>query len=677
MGAVSAGKRMKKKIVPGKGQGPSEDQAKAQESNGLYARIVEAANQAIFVIQDGRLKFANSRARGFLQQPIENLTAERILSLVHPDDRAMIRDRYERRVRGGDVPKVYCLRLVDGRGETRWAEFNVTLIQWEGRPATLTLAENITARNPLEIRLREGERTTRALLDASPNMEFLIDTQGKILAANEAFRRTFGKDGQPVEGLNIAAVAYPEEAQVNAEKASEVIRTGKPVFFEHEFRGMWVEKGFYPILDDGGRVTKLACYGRIITEEKKAVKALRESERRFRLLAENASDVIWTMHWPSLRLTYISPSIARLRGYTVGEAMGQPIEEVLTPESYARVRETRAEEMWGEQKDSRNPARTRTVELEYRCKDGSTAWAESEISAIRDDRGNVVEILGVTRNITARKRAEDALRRNEEAALRLARENAVMAEITRIISSSLSIDEVYERFAEEMRKLLDFENLTVVTTNIEENSVAIAYVAGIPVPGREVGTVIPLEGTSAEEVYRTRSSLFIQNESLAEAVRKMPKLRAAFEAGMQSMIVVPLISEGRVIGILNFLSCQPEAYTREDVEIAEKVATQISGAIANAQLYGKCKQAEEALQRSQRLFSTIFRLNPAAVILSSLADGKCVDANEAYAELTGYTRGELIGRTTVELNFWVSAQERQRVVRELVQKGRMENVELT
>ena len=89
------------------------------------------------------------------------------------------------------------------------------------------------------------------------------------------------------------------------------------------------------------------------------------------------------------------------------------------------------------------------------------------------------------------------------------------------------------------------------------------------------------------------------------------------------------------------------------------------------------KRTEEALRRSQQLFADIFRVSPAATILSSLADGRCVDANEAYARLTGYTREELIGKTTVELNIWPSAKERQRVVTEVAQKGHLENVELT
>ncbi|HWU40856.1 MAG TPA: ATP-binding protein, partial [Candidatus Acidoferrum sp.] len=111
----------------------------------------------------------------------------------------------------------------------------------------------------------------------------------------------------------------------------------------------------------------------------------------------------------SLRRTYISPSIIYLRGYTAEEVMAQSIEETLTPESLARVQEARAEEISVEEKESRDLARSRIMELEYRCKDGSTVWAESKISAIRDVHGDVVEILGVARNITERRAADLAL----------------------------------------------------------------------------------------------------------------------------------------------------------------------------------------------------------------------------------------------------------------------------
>ena len=89
------------------------------------------------------------------------------------------------------------------------------------------------------------------------------------------------------------------------------------------------------------------------------------------------------------------------------------------------------------------------------------------------------------------------------------------------------------------------------------------------------------------------------------------------------------------------------------------------------------KRAEEALQRSGTLFSSAFRMSPAATILSMLQDGMCIDANEAYARLVGFSREELLGRTTTELNIWMSPGERERIVSGLARSGRLRNVPIT
>jgi len=147
-------------------------------------------------------------------------------------------------------------------------------------------------------------------------------------------------------------------------------------------------------------------------QHSRASQALRESEKRYRLLAENASDMIWTVD-KNLRFTYVSPSVARIRGYSAAEVMAQPIEEVLTPPSLELARRAFAEELAAESTERSDPSRSRTLELEHICKDGSTVWAEVRMTALRDEHGRIAEILGVSRDITERRRAEEALRESE------------------------------------------------------------------------------------------------------------------------------------------------------------------------------------------------------------------------------------------------------------------------
>ena len=150
-----------------------------------------------------------------------------------------------------------------------------------------------------------------------------------------------------------------------------------------------------------------------IEVRKNAENAFRESEKRYKLLANNVTDVIWTRDM-NLNLTYVSPSILNQQGYTVEEAMDRTLEDILTPDSLKLVRKVFEEEMEIESNSRAELLRSRTVEIEARCKDGSTKWTEAKMSFLRARDGKPIGIIGVTRDISERKRAEEALRASEE-----------------------------------------------------------------------------------------------------------------------------------------------------------------------------------------------------------------------------------------------------------------------
>ena len=139
---------------------------------------------------------------------------------------------------------------------------------------------------------------------------------------------------------------------------------------------------------------------------------LRESEERYRLIAENTADTIGVFDL-NLNPTYISPSITKLRGYTVQEEMTKTLDQMLTPDSLQQAIKIFADQMALESSPTADPTRTALMELEEYCKDGSTIWVELAASFLRDNNFKPNGILTVTRDITERKRAEDALRKSE------------------------------------------------------------------------------------------------------------------------------------------------------------------------------------------------------------------------------------------------------------------------
>jgi PAS domain S-box-containing protein len=142
---------------------------------------------------------------------------------------------------------------------------------------------------------------------------------------------------------------------------------------------------------------------------RKAEETLRQSEAKYRFLAHKMNDVVWTGDL-NLRTTYVSPSIKKVLGFTPEERMTQDIATQVTPATWSVIQSALAAELTNEQQGQADPERTLTLELEFYHKDGSVRWLESVISTIRDERGILSGFYAVSRDTTARKQAEDALR---------------------------------------------------------------------------------------------------------------------------------------------------------------------------------------------------------------------------------------------------------------------------
>jgi len=132
-----------------------------RESEEKYRFLVANAIDAIFIAQDGFIKFPNPTTLTMTGYSQEELTTLPFLTFIHPDDRNMVLDNHRRRLEGGKVPNTYPFRIINKKGEESWGQLNATLITWDGKPAVLCFIRDITERKQAEEALRNSEEQLR------------------------------------------------------------------------------------------------------------------------------------------------------------------------------------------------------------------------------------------------------------------------------------------------------------------------------------------------------------------------------------------------------------------------------------------------------------------------------------------------------------------------------------
>jgi len=176
---------------------------------------------------------------------------------------------------------------------------------------------------------------------------------------------------------------------------------------------LWTENRLHFIRDENGKPVSLMGETNDITERKLAQEMLKKSEEQYRLLADHMKDQVWLMDL-NLNITYISPSVEKLLGYTFEEIKKLTWDKFLTPESFKKATDFTTVSMPKAIQTMSRDLMFRTLELEFISKNGETIWGECSFSFIRDENGKAVSILGESRNITERKIAEAKLQQTLE-----------------------------------------------------------------------------------------------------------------------------------------------------------------------------------------------------------------------------------------------------------------------
>jgi PAS domain S-box-containing protein len=475
---------------------------------------------------------------------------------------------------------------------------------------------------------------------------------------------------------------------------------------------------------------------------RKTEEALRASEEKYRFMTENSSDVIWHLD-ANFVCDYISPSDERMRGYHSAEVIGTSLLDILKPEGIETVKRVNAARL----ADEKNNIKTGSIryELEQLCKDGSWIWTEANASVHYDEKGEIIGYHGASRDITERKRAQDALWESEEKYRTLIQYSSDPIFSYNKDNTYRFVNEAFAKaFERHPAEIIGKTPLSIMSQDEAENRLEfVRRVFQTKQKGESEVKVVqstgekhyyltmadPIFDSEGEVAFVTCISKDITERKLAENALKVEKRKVETYLNIAQVILVAFDKEGS-INLLNkkgyqvlgyepgelinknwFNTCVPP----EEVDSVKKIFEQIIsgrseafnyhentiltkngerrtiawnntwvtdnkgnivGALSSGEDITERKMAEEALRMSEEKYSTVFQTSPYAITITSSADSKILDVNDAFTTITGYSREEALQNSILGLNLWTNTEDREFVVSSLIKDKHVNSKEI-
>ncbi len=385
------------------------------ESEERYKALFQRSLEMVYLCDfEGNFIDANDAALELLGYTKEHIKSLNFVSLLDNDQLPLAFETAEEIVKTGSQRELTEYKLRRKDGEHIFVESKGALIYRYGKPYAIQgIARDITDRKLAEEELRESEARFRGIFENSYHAIALSDPKGQLTLYNDRSAEMLGYRPEELVGKNVLAMTHPEDEPPSMDKIKMLIE-GKIDSYRLEKRYVckdgsvfWADLSIKPILDANGEIDALVAIIVDINDRKMAEEALRESEKRFRAIFEQAAVGVGQFETETGRILRVNQRYCEIVGYTQQEITGTTLMEITHPDDVQLSLDNIQKLIRGETQIS-------AYEKRYIRRDGSIIWVNITISPMWSVNEKPTFHIGIVEDITSHKQAEEALRESKE-----------------------------------------------------------------------------------------------------------------------------------------------------------------------------------------------------------------------------------------------------------------------
>ncbi|MFA9390039.1 MAG: PAS domain S-box protein [Prolixibacteraceae bacterium] len=555
---------------------------------------------------------------GYKADEIEN-KLEEWDKRVHPDDKAKAHLDLQKHLDGHTAVYVNEQRLLCKNGNYKWILARGKIISRtdEGRPLRLIgTHRDITEQKNAEKELVESEEKFQLSFHSSPVAQAILKLNGEFVEANQAFSKLVGYSSDEIVGKTAADIGFLSLAErkklaKEVDESSGSISNASVKFKAKDGRLRDILYSVEAISLNG--VKHRLSMGIDITEQKKAEKALKISEERFRDLYNNSPDMYASISPLDASILQCNETLLRNLGYNREEIIGAPIYKVYH-ESCKREVEKAFQQFI-------ETGEVSGKELLLKRKDGCSIDVSLNVNSVKDNKGKILYSISSWRDISTQKKAVEELKKEKK--------------FLEVVFDSIS------------------DGIVACDANGVLNRFNKATIEFHGLPSMQI----------AADTWAEYYNLYFPDGKTPMQLKDVPLYRALNEGLVEETEMMIIPKKGKQ----HLLVCNGRKLIDEDGNTL--------GAVVAMHDITEEKRVQEELKESEEKFRLAFHTSPDSININRLDDGLYVDINESFIQITGYTREETIGKTSGEINIWTSSEDRSKLVKGLLNDGKVENLE--